>query len=407
MDNGMPRIAALLWFVGCASLFMSGCTSDDDDYAEPPYGVWEDFIGQDPLTPALPDYFANYFAYAFDREADSSTAYVGLRIVGEFGYARYMSYNIYDAVEGTSFGAVTDFQMKPLPGNLNPFVPGTSFQATNREYAVTVAPEDYAANPDDNVFIFADEAIRYLTVVLRYYVPQGDAIANVPIPTIEAFDIRSGDAVDLPARYSVKTTPIEVFQERMRPLFNTIVDDTLRFYRSPGGGQFNCADNLYLINAIEMTPDDVVTLRLFPPTFPSSNSEFGQTDVRYWSLNQGNDDTTTPLGVHDSAFTVSSDGFVYVAIGDDSIGVRAQQLGYNFMPWRAQTAQGTLLYKNILTNPGYPGAISQVPYLDLSNPANVYLLDAKNYIGDYAPTGQKVSGTDFMNGLVGIVPPGN
>ncbi|MBN1895903.1 hypothetical protein JW906_15560 [bacterium] len=409
MNNGMWRIAAVLWFAVSVSLFMSGCTTeyDDDDPIETPYGVWEDFLGQDPDTPALPDYFANYFAYAFDREADSSTAYVGLRIVGEFGYARYMSYNIYDSEQGTSYGAVTDFQMKPLPGNVNPFVPGNSFQATNRQYAVTVAPEGYTANSEDNAFIFANEAIRYLTVVLRYYLPQGNAIANVPIPAIEAFDIRTGHKLNLPARHSVKTTSIEVFQERMRPLFNTIVDDTLRFYHSVGGGQFNCADNLYLINAVEMTSNDVLTLRLFPPTFPSDNSEFGKTDVRYWSLNQGNDDTTTPLGIFDSELTVSSDGFVYVAIGNDSISLRAEELGYNFMPWRAQTTQGTLLYRNMLTDPKYAGAISQVPYLNFNNPANVYLLDATNYIGNHAPTGRKVSRTDFISGLAGIIPPGN
>ena len=86
------------------------------------YGDWEPFIGTDLTTPAIPDYNANYFAFAFTRSDEAK--YVGLRLKGQFGYARYMSFNIYRAHRSPSYGALTDTQMLPAPGSVNPFLPG-------------------------------------------------------------------------------------------------------------------------------------------------------------------------------------------------------------------------------------------------------------------------------------------
>jgi hypothetical protein len=376
---------------------------------ENPDSVWEAFPGKDITTLALPDFYSNYFAYSFDR-TEGDARYIGLRITGEFGYARYMSYNIYDAEEGTSFGALTDFQIAPLPNNVNPFVAGSDSDAENRSYTVNVQPAGRFSTAQGNELTFDPSEINILTVIVRYYVPQDEATGSVPLPTIEAFDVRTQKDVPLPPIYPLRgNTPKDTFSRRLAPIFKTVVDDTLRFYRGSGAGQFDNADNIYLISAVDQGVGQVLVIRITPPNYPSVNDEFDKTDVRYWSFNEGDADTSTPFGMKDEDFRPATDGFVYIAIGDDIISTKAEQGGYNFMPWKADRSQAVIVYRNLLTNPQYRGHLDKVPEVaisDLFHQQNLYTKDAKNFIGDYAPTGQKISLAQFMSDYGGFGSPG-
>ena len=367
------------------------------------YGVWEPFIGTDLSTPALPDYNANYFAFAFTRSGDAR--YIGLRLRGQFGNARYMSFNIYRAHRGPSFGALTDYQMLPAPGSVNPFVPGTDPNAGDRSYVVAVQPTGYSKVPQENTLEFGPAQARTLAVILRYYVPQDSETAGVPLPTIEAYDVRTQQAVPLPEQYLIAGRPMFIFGWMMRPIFTTMVDNTLRFYHASGVGLFPNADNLYLINAVTRRTGEVVVLRFKPPTFPQDNSEYGTAQVRYWSLNETNRDSSTAFGMRDDQFKVARDGFVYVAIGGKDLRQRAEKRGYNFMPWVIRGRTGAIVYRNLVSDPSYPGRIDKVPLLDLSSPRNIYLQSATRFIGDYAPTGVRVSLKRFLKNGGGIVPP--
>jgi hypothetical protein len=367
------------------------------------YGAWEPFIGTDPLTPAIPDFYANYFAFSFKRTGNAR--FVGLRLTGDFGYARYMSFNIYRAHKGPSFGALTDDQVLPAPGSVNPFVPGTSPNATNRAYVVNVQPVGYATNPEENTLTFDPSQIRILTVIVRYYVPQGSVTAGVPLPTIEAYDVRTKQSAPLPEQYLIGDRPTFVFRWIMRPIFKTAVDNKVRFYHAVGLGQFPNADSLYLLTAVERRTREVIVLRFKPPTFPHDTSEYGATQVRYWSLNEENRDTTTAFGMKDDQFTRADDGFVYVAIGDRTLRRQAEKRGYNFMPWRIKGREGVIIYRHLVTDASFPGSFDQVPVLDPNNPRNIYLQNATRFIGDYAPRGVKISLKQFLKNGGGIAPP--
>lgn len=121
-------------------------------------------------------------------------------------------------------------------------------------------------------------------------------------------------------------------------------------------------------------------------------------DVRYWSLSQYNPDTTLALGMKDDEFQQAADGFVYVAIGGEQIRKQAEKRGYNFMPGKITGDKGVILYRHMLTDPTFPGLISLVPVVAISkeHPENIFLQDAKNFIGDYAPTGEKMSVKEFQ-----------
>jgi hypothetical protein len=367
-----------------------------------PRRIWEKFPGQDPSTPALPDYYSNYFDYSFDRTIGGAK-YVGLRITGEFAYARYMSFNIYDAQKGASRGALTDFQIAPLPGNVNPFVAGSDARAKNRSYSITVLPKRYSTGSQENVLSFYDKTIDVLTVILRYYVPKGgDETGDVPLPTIKAFDARTGKDVALPSPYRLKgSMPKAVLRGRLAPIFRTAVDDTLRFYHAGGAGQFDNADNQYLIAAVKKGEGEVLLIRIKPPSYPKNNDEYDRSDVRYWSFNEGDANTSTPFGMKDEEFKRAKDGFVYIAVGEKRIQRTAEERGYNFMPWKAERTKAVILYRNLVANPQFRGNLSKVPEIeakDLANKQTLQELEAKNYIGDYAPMGQKISQALFMDG---------
>jgi hypothetical protein len=363
--------------------------------------IWEEFLGKDPRTLALPDFNSNYFDYSFERTTDAAQ-HTGLRITGEFPYARYMSFNIYDGDEGASYGALTDFQISPLPDNVNPFVAGSNAQAKNRSYSVTVLPEGHSTGRQENELTFS-KTIKVLTVMMRNYVPQGTPYGNVQLPIIEAFDTRTGQSVALPPAYCLRgSIPPEIMAGRLLPIFGTAQDDdTLRFYHARGSGQFNNADSSYLISAIEPGAGQVLLIRIKPPSYPHNNDEFDKTDVRYWSFNEGDPSTSTPFGKKDDEFQIAQDGFVNIAIGDESIRRTAEGRGYNFMPWRAEREKSVILYRSLVTNPQYRGNLDRVPEIkvkDLENKQNLPSKEAKNYIGDYAPTGKKILQALFMLG---------
>jgi hypothetical protein len=177
-------------------------------------------------------------------------------------------------------------------------------------------------------------------------------------------------------------------------------------------GQFNNADNIYLISAVENVDgiNNVVILKLKPPTYPRSNDEFDKVSVRYWSFNQGNPNTSTPFGMSDEELRPATDGFVYLVMGDESFSTKAQQNGYNYMPWKADHKKAVILYRNMLTNPQYRGSIERVTVLQPPPPPLTAALlaadEASQFIGDYAPDGKIVSAIDFNDSSGGWPSPG-
>ena len=327
---------------------------------------------------------------------------------GQFGYARYMSYNLYDAKKASSFGGFTDTALVPDAGSVNPFKPYADPNTHDRNYSLTVVPKGYPVyGNESNVFTFISDSIDILTLMIRYYVPQKSVTAGVPLPSIEAFDVRTGNAVPLPPTYSIlKELSESVYTTRLSPIFKTAIDDTVRFYHAIGLGQFNNADNLYLISALKRLNNEVFLLRFKPPTFRLDGTTDPNNDVRYWSITQSRKNTTSALGIKDADFKTAADGYVYVAIGDENIKGKAKKAGYNFMPWMVQDTSMVLIYRNILGDPSFAGYLGKVPVISMSNPRNIFIQNARNYIGDYAPRGIKMSRLTFIKNYGGWPSPG-
>ncbi len=388
------------------------------------YGVWGVYPGDDPTSLALPDYFSTYLAYTFDTTRHPNTR---LRITGDFPYARYMSFNIYPTRSGTSLGGMTDYQIRANAPNVNPFVAGSDEQAQARRYVIIVEPESDAStgeqspsgfsalenlltyNPED--LIVSEFPEQLLTVIIRYYVPV-DKYGGVDPPEVEVLSLDDNQPLDpQPKPYPTFMDVNEpIFRHRLSPIFESVGGDALRFYHSVGGGQFNNADNLYLISAVADVDgeNNVVILRVMPPTFPRTNEDFDEVAVRYWSFNQGNPNTSTPIGMRDGEFRPALDGFVYLVMGGESVRAKAHQGGYNYMPWLADKEQAVILYRNMLTNPQYRGSILRVPELPTApwDEAQLVAFEASQHLGDYAPVGRKVTAREFNESYGGMPSPG-
>lgn len=391
------------------------------------FGQWQVYPGTDRASLALPDYYSTYLAYTIDTSQRPNT---GLRITGDFPDARYMSFNVYATRLATSLGGLTDYQIATEARNINPFVAGNDAHSRHRQYVVNVEPESngssrqqtlsdsaspgnlLAFDPKDLLNPKIPKERPLLTVIIRYYVPkQGDCGGAGP-PMIDLYEVSNPTSSSLapdsiPMHMDVNEP---IFRKRLAPIFQSVRGTDLRFYHSTGGGQFNNADNIYLISAVENVDghNNVVILKLKPPTYPLTNDEFDRTAVRYWSFNQGNPDTSTPFGMKDEEFRPATDGFVYIVMGDESFRPKAKQGGYNFMPWKANKEQAVILYRNMLTNPQYRGSIARVALLPEAPWKESVLIadEASGYIGDYAPIGRKVTAQEFNETSGGMPSPG-
>jgi hypothetical protein len=72
-----------------------------------------------------------------------------IRIEGQYPHSRYISWNVYDAA-ARPIDALSDVQLAPDPGSANPFLPGASRTAEQRDYTALIEvgplPEQPAAN---------------------------------------------------------------------------------------------------------------------------------------------------------------------------------------------------------------------------------------------------------------------
>lgn len=147
------------------------------------------FTRSNPVTNvAFPGTEITYWAARFVTPPGST-----LTLKGAFPYARYSSLNSYKA-EGASQSSLTDRDIKPDPGSVNPSIPGANRNAANRSYTVTVRGESPPATPVQNTLFAEPVAGQYQTVVYRVYVPnKGRNLTGgteLPQPTLTLADGR-------------------------------------------------------------------------------------------------------------------------------------------------------------------------------------------------------------------------
>jgi hypothetical protein len=359
---------------------------------------WYENIGSRTDLPFLPDASVNYYGYSFLRNKGDK---IGIRIKGKFGYARYMSYNIYNNNNKSSLASLRDVEIIADNGHQNPY---TDFvQPFDRNYTINILPdipESYAYN---NRLLYSD-SITNVGTFLRYYVPEITNTANVPLPSIEAFDIVSGKTLTTP-------DPLEVDFTKFNDFINTyskIIDLTfllqkpnmVEFFRFSGAGLYQNFDNKYLFAPVQLNSNEVIMFRFIPPSYVINLSDIPNKDVRYYSIGLGDSKTYNYSTNQDFALKIASDGYINVVIARKDVEIIAKANGLNFIEWvPALNNKGLIVYRNLLTKPDYAYSLTKVPDLleNLNQVFNTSYLYAKTYLGNHAPSGIKMTKQQFLN----------
>lgn len=368
--------------------------------------LWESpYIGSSKDVLYLPDANAVYWRYGWERMEGDVNGFV---VKGQMPNARYFSYNLYDDVTKSSLGSLTDFNIK--------------FDNTN-SYTLYIVPE--GTKIDKENVLFFNKKLTKLSVVLRHYLPQGNIYGNVEMPKISKYDSANGLLTLASESAKVPKFSKEDVEKYLIPMFNKFMenpeenlnklihrtkdkplnveelickqvvsgafaffnkDKVIYSFNLNSDGTYPNNDNHYLTMPVVRTNNDVLFIKFKAPIFPKNKDEFSSSDVRYFSISQGDELTYNYKTIADYEFKINSDGYIYLIIGNESdeLVEKAKQLNVNFMPWLVNEKM-LLIYRNMLPNTNFKNGANAVVKFDKNKPVKDQL--ASRFIGSFAPTG--------------------
>lgn len=357
-----------------------------------------------------PDHYAFYWEYTFDAQSNPD---LGLVIEGEFPDARFLSYNVYDDDEQTSYCekgfSIMDVDIEPEAGCTNPYR-GTSWQK-GQKYTVYVLPTDAPTSISSGKknIVWFDADVKKVCTILRYYLPTGDGVhGQVDMPTVKAINVVTGKFADAPAR---QLSGLRGSMELPGAAFTSSAN--MLFFRAPFSYAYPNGPAEYCYNRNTLETDSVMFFNFKAPSFPTSYSEFNNVDMRYWSVCIGNDQTYTPLAITDANTKIDANGFANYVVADKNsanfaaVKAIAEERGYNLFEWDGKAWNDGLmiLYRNMVFADDYAHSLRQ---LDPVGPGVNVMENPAKYIcvlglGQWGATGRKLDSNKFI-AAKGIIP---
>jgi hypothetical protein len=293
-----------------------------------------------------------------------------IRIEGHYPFARYFSWNVYDAA-GRPIDALNDTQLQPDPNS-----PGT--------YTAFVEFGPRPENPAPNTMYTGDSPTGQLWY--RVYVPDDgrDAKGGVPLPKVMlngpgpgAEACRETQAPYLPTPsapalpdptpdgdgYPGRNPPEwRLFENLCGSAVDIMLDNETGEAWHPqargscgdGPGFFSNRDIAYVFTGTSRGFGEVLVLRGRAPTLQQ---------LRYFSLCQYEPATQRVIDcARDDRIPVGADGrFTVVVSTAESRPANARvECGVAWIEWGPQP-QGLLIYRHMLPEPGFAEAIQNVP----------------------------------------------
>jgi hypothetical protein len=325
-----------------------------------------------------------------------------IRIDGVYPYARYTSWNVYDPVL-RPFTHKADIDIVPDPGSANPFLPGAPRMTpvAQRHYTLFVTFDaDFKPGPNT---IYVDPSKNPAGVfTLRVYVPDrgrdvtggvglpqvtwepnSDTTAPVASPCRElekpsvstvtdtyAQQDGPGDGPPFPGRNPPVWHKFVNLCSSGRDLFfeNAIADQLPQTGQDPcgnfgSGGFLSNMDNAYVSTPISRGFGKLVVFRAKAPTYaatyPKAKTMPSGVQLRYWSFCQNDPFTQRYVAcLRDDQVKLDSDGFFTIVVSRPSDRPRCAK---NWIPWGPQP-EGVLIYRHMLPDPGFSGAIQKASY---------------------------------------------
>jgi hypothetical protein len=352
-------------------------------------------------------------ALALETNADYwITAYTAapgtrLRIEGEFPFARFMGFNLYDAA-ARPLEALADTEIEPDPGSVNPFRAGASRLAQHRSYTIFVESGPRPAEPEPNTLYTGDSPGG--TFWYRVYMPDHgrDRKGGVPIPRVTVEPTGGGEGLpsvggaeacrELQAPYlhevpeqleEAPALPIltgnpypgrnppnwRLFVNFGRGAADIILDnetgedfhDAALEPQSDGPGFFSSAHISYVFAPTSRGFGEVLVLRGRAPTFADTrdgpprmpNGE----QTRYWSFCQYEPATQRVIACRADDRVAVGPGREYeivVSTAAQRPSNAREDCGVTWIPWGPAT-QGLLIYRQLLARESFRQAIARIP----------------------------------------------
>jgi hypothetical protein len=328
---------------------------------------------------AFPDQSATYWLAALPAAANV----LRVRIEGEYPYARYFSFHVYNATE-EPVDHLPDFQINPEPGSRNPFRRERS-TSTERHYTAFVDFAERPSAPAPNT-MYTGTTNPLGAIMYRVYVPNDAASAagSVPLPTLE-LERADGSSEVLtlgqcePLAPTAGGTIQKQIEESSYPPGATgevpfpLTSDPPAFSRAGplGGGRvpslplgtsstsfFSNLDNAYLKAALSRQFGQVLAMRMRVPTFPNTRAGVPVTrrrNMRYWSVCMNEFLTQRYVACLADYQTIVKRGIARYVIADP--GERPANAnaahGINFLPWPGVFYDGLVIYRNMLPSPEF------------------------------------------------------
>lgn len=392
----------------------SSCKSDDDDNKIVYTDMWGNVLRGDNMTLKFyPDHFAYYWEYTFDATANPD---MGLVIEGEFPDARFLSYNVYDDDEQTSYCtrpySLLDVDIKADEGYTNPFQTGLGTK--NQKYTVYVLPTDAPASisAGKNNIIWFDANVKKVCTILRYYLPVGGIGGGVGMPVIKGLDLTTGKLAPTPERVlSGLLGDMEIPGAAFTSSANML------FFRAPFSYAYPNGPAEYCYNRNTIEQENVLVFNFKAPSYPKSPKEYATADMRYWSVCVGNSETYTPLAISDSQTKIDANGFANYILADKNSANYAQvksiaeKEGYNILEWDGNKwGDGIMiLYRNMVFADDYAHSLRRLDPVGpgvnvMENPAKYICVLA---LGQWGATGKKITTQEFIdaNGKIALRQP--
>jgi hypothetical protein len=354
------------------------------------------------LIPGFIDSNATYWAYGFDLNPQNVQKKI--RFSGQFPYARYMSLVAYDET-GSTINQLYDFQLNPLLGQQNPYVPGVDRSVPNRSYEAWLVREGSSRVGQPNTLVIP-ERVKTVVVLLRVYLPDRGRSVNggEGLPQIRAFNDRTGQSTNCPRwRYPIPTNTFA------RLNFEPYVQQpTIQSYRITGEGYQPNATNPYLWAPLRSKTSEVAILRYRVPMTPktlSGGGSFTPTEpVRYWSICLANGATSGTIAcLYDEQVIKDKDNWVTLVVGPASLQNTIKSRRLNFLALGSRNTKPVLVFRQILPAANYSYQFTKVPPIDFSSPnpapEAIAQAQASRYLNEYAPKGIYCNLQAFRRGV--------
>lgn len=332
-----------------------------------------------------------------------------LRIDGSYPHARYMSFNVYDP-EARPVDALSDIQIAPHAGSINPFVAGASRTARNRGYTAYLdfgaAPAQRAPNtlytgapspgspsitgqlwyrvymPDRGLGL--DGGVGLPSVTLEPAGGSGSAgtspCQSVALPTLDALNqaIAQNDGGPLPilgAYPGVSPPRWTLFVNLQQSLKEILIDNPTgaaaqpiadKMPSSQGAGFYSNKDISYVFSPTSRGYGPLIVIHGRAPTFADTRA--GQPvmpsgeQLRYFSFCQYDPASQRVIAcVPDDQVVRDPAGnyTIVISTASDRPANATAACGVTWLPW-GPTSQGLLIYRHMLAARAFTQSIADV-----------------------------------------------